>query len=49
VVVHRLIHVVIWLAPTTKDAPFDVRHSRLFGDLGAFVTSTGCWPESASS
>jgi hypothetical protein len=39
-VAHGLIH-AIWLAPATKDAPFDVRHSRLFGDLGAFATSTG--------
>ena len=33
-VAHGLIHVAIWLTPASSDAPFDVRHSPLFGDLG---------------
>jgi hypothetical protein len=31
-IAHGLVHVAIWL-PRTKDAPFDVNHSPLFGDV----------------
>ena len=40
-VAHGLIHVAIWLTPANGDAPFDVRHSPLFGDLGALSTAGG--------
>jgi len=40
-VAHGLIHVAIWLTPASSDAPFDVRHSPLLGDLGALATAWG--------
>lgn len=40
-VAHGLIHVAIWLTPANSDAPFDVRHSPLFGDLGGIATAGG--------
>lgn len=40
-VAHGLIHVAIWLTPANSDAPFDVRHSPIFGDLGALATAGG--------
>lgn len=40
-VVHGLVHVAIWLTPASSDAPFDVRHSPLFGDLGVLATAGG--------
>jgi hypothetical protein len=40
-VAHGLVHVAIWLTPASSDAPFDVRRSPLFGDLGAVATAWG--------
>ena len=40
-IAHGLVHVAIWLAPATDDAPFDVRRSWLLGDLGRLGTVAG--------
>jgi hypothetical protein len=32
-VAHGLVHVAIWSAPRSEDAPFDASHSPLFGDV----------------
>ena len=40
-IAHGLVHAAIWLAPATQEAPFDVRRTRLFGDIGAFGTALG--------
>ena len=40
-IAHGVVHAAIWLAPVKDDAPFDVRHSRLFGDLGVLATCGG--------
>jgi hypothetical protein len=40
-VVHGLIHAAIWLSPASGDAPFDVRHSPVFGDVGALAMALG--------
>lgn len=34
-IAHGLVHLALWLAPPPPDAPFDSRHSWLFGDFGA--------------
>jgi hypothetical protein len=40
-IAHGLVHLAIWLAPSTKNAPFDVHHSPLFGDVGILATLLG--------
>jgi hypothetical protein len=32
-VAHGLLHLAIWLPPSTSDSPFDPRHSWAFGDV----------------
>src|SRR5665647_1581406 len=42
-IAHGLVHVAIWV-PRTKDAPFDVGHSPLFGDVRAPALSLAMVP-----
>lgn len=34
-IAHGLLHLAVWVAPAPPDAPFDSRHSWLFGEFGA--------------
>ena len=40
-IAHGLVHLAIWLAPSTKTAPFDVHHSPVFGDIRGLATLLG--------